>query len=321
MTLPTELDPFEAAVAAAKAEAGEGSPAEPAESSPQDESTEAEEALDQVADDEEEQPEGESVEEPEVLEDTPEESSEEESEEDADEELFEDLEVEEPPAGTQVTEDAVREFLGIDDSVDLEELKNGGLRQADYTKKTQELAAQRKENEKALAFWERFTKSPKEVVEALAVQAGFLEEGQVPQTDVDLPFVSEEQVEARVQEEVEKRLAEHPAVVEAQHAAADQWIDSEFARIEEAYSVTLGPKSRQKVLLAAHNRGTDDLEGVFAILLNQQNQKSTQKKSLQKGAPTRPTGKDTKEANVEPPVGPDAFEQAVEMAMAQAATR
>lgn len=313
MTIATELDPFEAAVAKAMGEPGEGSPDESAESSPQDEGTEPVADSDQAVSDGEEQSGEESVEKTEVLE---------QSESEESEELFEDVEVD-IQEGPQVTEEAVRDFLGIDESVDLEELKNGGLRQADYTRKTQELAAQRSENEKALKFWEVFTSRPQDVARQLAEQAGLIEPGAQPVKVVDMPFRSEEDIEAEVQQRVEERLAEHPVIKSAQEQAADRWIDSEFARIEKEYldGNPLGPQSRQKVLAEAHRRGTTDLEGVFAILLQAQQAKQAQKKSLTSASPNRPTGKGKVEANTEPPVGDDAFEQAVEMAMAEISSR
>lgn len=44
--------------------------------------------------------------------------------------------------------------------VDIEELKNGYLRQSDYTRKTQEISAKNKENEEALALYEYLRQNP-----------------------------------------------------------------------------------------------------------------------------------------------------------------
>ena len=50
--------------------------------------------------------------------------------------------------------------------VTIDELKNGYLRQADYTKKTQEVSQQRKESEEAIRFYEYLKQNP-EAAEAL----------------------------------------------------------------------------------------------------------------------------------------------------------
>lgn len=47
----------------------------------------------------------------------------------------------------------------------LEELKNGYLRQSDYTKKTQELSRQRKETEDAISFYESLKNNPEQLEE------------------------------------------------------------------------------------------------------------------------------------------------------------
>ena len=62
-----------------------------------------------------------------------------------DESLFEGLEL---PEEEESSEPGTYVLPGVDEPVSIEELKDGYLRQADYTRKTQELAASRKEHER-----------------------------------------------------------------------------------------------------------------------------------------------------------------------------
>lgn len=315
MSTTTELDPFEAAVAAAKGESEEGSSDESLEQEPTVE-TEPESDANQADEDGDEQ--AQSVEGPPSDESPEEGESEEETSED---ELFGDLEVPE----LEVEETPQDSFIlpGIDEPVSLDELKDGFLRQADYTRKTQELAAQRKDAEQAMRFWEVFTARPKDVAVQLAVEAGLIEAGDQPVKQVDLPFMSEEQIQAEVDKRVEQELSQHPLLKEVQATAAEQWIDSEFARIEGEYEVKLGPASRQKVLQRAAAQETDNLELVFQGMLYEQQRKTASQKEVIDAAPAKPSRKSTGSEQPVEDLDPDAdpFEAAVEAAKNTMAAR
>jgi hypothetical protein len=254
------LSPFEQAVAAAQAEIdgrqeddpSEAEAVEPLSSSQEDEiEVEVEEDQPSPNDSEQDQ---------EVL-DTP-------ADEDAedDDELFADLEIEDE-AAPEVTPDSFV-LPGIDEPVSLEELKNGYLRQSDYTRKTQELARDREQSAKAEQLFKALTEHPKELATQLAVAAGLIEPGTEPLKVVDLPFRSDDEYQADVQKAVEEALANHPDIVEAQDLLVQQWIDTEIARIEvEVFEgKPLGPKSRDRILQEAIKANTDDLEMVARSL-------------------------------------------------------
>ena len=61
------------------------------------------------------------------------------------------------PIATPVNTKIVVNGIG---EVDIEELKNGYLRQSDYTKKTQEISAKNKQNEEAVALYEYLRQNP-----------------------------------------------------------------------------------------------------------------------------------------------------------------
>lgn len=63
----------------------------------------------------------------------------------------------EKPTTPQTPEKVIIDGVG---EVSFDELKNGYLRQSDYTKKTQDLSRQRKENEDALTFYEMVKRNP-----------------------------------------------------------------------------------------------------------------------------------------------------------------
>ena len=62
--------------------------------------------------------------------------------------------------------------LGDGESVSVAELRDSGLRQADYTRKTQELAAERARNEQGAALLEAYERNPEGTLAYLAQQQG-----------------------------------------------------------------------------------------------------------------------------------------------------
>lgn len=297
------LDPFDAAVLAATSELGEGNPDDDVEGNPpatqEDESTENQAPVEQ--DEQAEQ------------EDTPAEAEGEDSDE-----LFAEVEIEELPEETPEQDPGLHVLPGIDEPVSTEELRNGYLRQADYTKKTQELAAQRNDAKRADQLWSALTEHPVELARQLAVAAGLIEEGQAPVNVVELPFMSEEELQAQVDARVEEALANHPEVLEARQVAGQVWIDNEFAQIEKSYSVTLGPDSRQKVLREAYRLDTDNLELVFLKLKQVAEDRARQLEQAKKAAPRKPTG----QSSVEAPTAPVSnFDDAVALAKAEMAAK
>ena len=73
----------------------------------------------------------------------------------------------EPPVSNEPVKYDI-EGVGIFTADEIKEMKQGSLRQADYTRKTQELAAQRKESEDALKLFEYLRNNP-HIVDAMKV--------------------------------------------------------------------------------------------------------------------------------------------------------
>lgn len=290
-------DPFDAAVAAAEAEiASREDPDQvstdaidplPEESS---EETEVEVGTDQAPSDGEEQVE-------EVL-DTPEGEDTEDSDE-----LLGDLELDEDEVVTDddTPEPELHTLPGIDEPVTTEELRNGYLRQSDYTRKTQEVAAEKARLEKAESFYKALTEHPGELAKQLAIAAGLIEEGAQPVKVVDLPFRSEEDIQAEVDQKVAQALNEHPEVQKAQDVLIQQWIDAEFAELEQEFGKPLGQKSRRLILETADRSNTNDLKLVARALVQKQQDQARKRGDLKKTAPAKPTGPAHQETVTEPP--------------------
>lgn len=229
------------------------------------------------------------------------------------ESLFGDLEIEEEETPPVDLESATFELPGVDGSVTLQELKDGYMRTADYTQKTQRLAEDRKTNEKALGFWEALQGNPDAVVRQLAVQVGLIEEGAQAVKAVEFsPITSAEEMEAEIASRVEAAVAEHPSVQEAQRQEALATIDAEFDRISQEAGVPINVGDREVILREAQRRGVPDLELVFTSLMAQRDKKTAEREALKSAAPARPTGTPSSEAGSGPA---DSFEEAKQRAL------
>lgn len=289
-----ELGGFDDAVAAAvaelEAEAGESE-------TPTDLPSDGPEAAD--TDDQAEDESDEQAEEPTESATQPEEAEEEI------EEIFADIEVSEDPEAEQASPDLESmtfELPGVEEPVSLQELKDGYLRQDDYTRKTQETARTREEYDQAIRLYEALTgENAMSAVRRLAVDAGLIQEGQEPIAEAELsPLRTAEQVEAEIQRRVEQAVSQDPRVLKAQEVEVRQWMEDSFSALEEKYEVTLGPKSRRAILQRAQKAGTNDLDLVFNSLMAQKQKRAAAADELKAAAPSRSTGRSTKQAPDEP---------------------
>jgi hypothetical protein len=160
------------------------------------------------------------------------------------------------------------------ETVTVQELSEGYLRQADYTRKTQDLAAQREQAKQALDFFAAFQSDPEGFARSIGVQAGFLDEGATPIRDIPSAKIpSQEEIDARINEQLEERVSSDPRIQSAEIAAAQVQIDTEFSRLETEYGAKLSAKLREDILGEAFRLGSSDLEGILAKRLVQAQQK------------------------------------------------
>jgi len=162
------------------------------------------------------------------------------------------------------------------ETVTVRELSDGYLRQADYTRKTQDLAAQREQAKQASEFFAAFQSDPEGFARSIGVQAGFLDAGSMPITDIPLAKIpSQEEIDTMLNERLEERVSSDPRIQTAQVAAARVEVDSEFTRLEGAYGVKLSTEFRDSILQEAINGGSADLEGVLTRRIVQAQQKQS----------------------------------------------
>src|SRR5690606_22835815 len=85
--------------------------------------------------------------------------------------------------------------------VSVSELKNGYLRQSDYTKKTQELAAEKEEVKNAIALWEAMRDDPVGTIRQLQKGTPVGAQSSTPAKPQ-----GQNDIEARIEAAVEERL-------------------------------------------------------------------------------------------------------------------
>lgn len=219
---------------------------------------------------------------------------------------------------------------GIDEEVPLSEMKDGYLRQADYTKKTQRLAEDRKafeaEHSAALQLMKALEADPAGTAAALAVKVGLITEDQIGAKVRDLqgayqPPPTREAIEAEVEKRVAEAVAKHPTVLQATAADISRRVDAEFARIEGVHGLKLTTKDRLAVLKKAAEAGTTDLELVVDGMLRRIERRVQAQDTASAAAPARPAGRaPSPTAPVRPKTVEDAFAMALDEMKGQRAS-
>lgn len=202
--------------------------------------------------------------------------------------------LEQPPQGDsyEVTVDGETFLVGIDD------LRGGYMRQADYTRKTQELKELQREAEKAIALMRMLEERPAETLRKLyqRINAGqpLDFEDQISSHNVEQPK-SPIDIEALVEARVAEALANDPRLVAVQQERALGEIYTIFSQIEEDYGVKLTDSDKQLVLEEAQKRQSTDLPFVFGALYSQKLQaerkREAEKRNAKAVSPTVATGR------------------------------
>ena len=138
---------------------------------------------------------------------------------------------------------------GVEQQVSLDELRNGYQRQADYTRKTQELAAERERLAKGEAIVQALEADPEGAINALGNAFG-----------VTLDNQTEEQIlEDLDPEEVRLRRLES-AIEEQNRAQRQQNMQREIAQISEEYGVEI---DQQKLFTHAIKNNINNLRAAY----------------------------------------------------------
>lgn len=198
------------------------------------------------------------------------------------------------------------------ESVTLADLKQGYLRQADYTRKTQELSAQRALLQEAVDFHKAFLDDPQGAALYLAQRAKIVDGNATAPEGVRI--YTEQDVQKMVDERLQKALAEDPRIQEAETATAIQRVNAAFSEIEQEYSVKLTENHKKSILMEARQRGVNDLSLVFAGMLEKARRQRAQTARVNGASPSQPkAGTPAAPANTTPSVQSmaDAFEAAL----------
>lgn len=202
--------------------------------------------------------------------------------------------------------------------IPLGEMRNGYLRQSDYTKKTQALAEERRQTEDATKLFQSYSEDPSEFARALAVEHGWLDPSrQTPLKKIDIPKpLSEAELSARLDELVEERLASDPRVEQATLVEQQRLIEDEFGRLEQKHGVTLSDQRRNELLAEAVERQVFDLDLLLTAKLAELERKARSSDQVIRSGTARPQARGNigQSPDVAPP---SSFEEAWAQAKAE----
>lgn len=235
---------------------------------------------------------------------------------------FEDIEEDEvEPAESPIDLNAKVQVEGHGE-LTIEQLRNGYMMQADYTRSKQALKAERdawaQEQETAVRIIESLQEDPVGLAAYLAVETGLLTEKDLQGRNVDnlreqVRIPKREEMEAEIERQVAERLQSHPEIQQAKVQAVRAEIEREFQQIEQSVGKPLSEKARIKVIeyAAAHN--LDDLTVAFDALSAASARKRAQSAKLKAAAPDRPG---TRGPTADKPAKAETIEDALALALA-----
>lgn len=157
----------------------------------------------------------------------------------------------EEPAETVDAESYTIKVDGEEQSVTLEELQSGYQRQADYTRKTQELASERQRLQQAEAIANALESDPAGTITALSTAFGVSDPLVAPESDDSWEDM----------DPTEQRIAKIEAQMESQAAAArQQAIDKEVVGLKSKY----GEFDERVLFRHALSNGIPNLDAAYA---------------------------------------------------------
>ncbi len=175
--------------------------------------------------------------------------------------------------------------------VSVNELTKGYMRQGDYTQKTQQLADERAESEKAIALYKSIQDDPEGTIRQLYAQTV---QGQTPVEQSTTPKSPD--IAALVEQQVKDQLENDPRLQAYESSTSAANIDATFERIEKTFDLELNEGDRVHVMEKAVELGTPNLEFVFEGLMHQLDrvraeQDNVEKVSTTSGRRSDPTDK------------------------------
>lgn len=174
-------------------------------------------------------------------------------------------------------------------TIRLQDLRDGYMKGADYTQKTQALSEDRKRLEQAEAFMKAYTEDPAEFARAIAEETGWLQPGARPVKDIEgVRLPTDEDFDAEVERRLQAKVEGLPEVQEGRAAAALREINQTFDGIGTKHGVEIPKEVRRSIMQEAHDRGITDLELVFEARIARVRDRQRQSTELRSIAPSRP---------------------------------
>lgn len=178
--------------------------------------------------------------------------------------LFAEL-VEEKPEDEQPKDlDSLTVDVG-GEQVSVAELRAGYMRQADYTRKTQELSEERKDSEVAVNLYRALQKNPTATIQKLWDSH---RQGTpiAPETEEVSGGMD---IDALVEQKLSERLENDPRLKAIEEQRAVDRVNAIFDQLEEVYGTDISDEDRNFVLQKAYEAGTADISMVFGALMQQ----------------------------------------------------
>lgn len=173
--------------------------------------------------------------------------------------------------------------------VRLRDLRDGYMKDADYTKKTQALSEDRKRLEQAEAFMKAYTDDPTEFARSIGEETGWLQPGQRPAKQIEgVKLPTDEDYDAEVERRLQQRMDDSPEVKAGRAAQALREINESFDKIGADNGVVIPDDVRRSIMQEAMDRGVNDLGVLFEARLGRVRDRSRQTSELRSIAPSRP---------------------------------
>lgn len=211
--------------------------------------------------------------------------------------------------------------------VTVAELTNGYLRQADYTKKTQELAEQRKafeaESAAASKLMDALKNDPAGTIASLAVEVGLIQESDlradvISRINQDHRVPSREEMERQIEERAKALVEADPRIQEAEDARLMKQVEDQFAELERIHGVKFSERDQEAILQNAVNMGTMRIDLAYLDLKQKADTIRSQRQTAAASAPqTSQAGRVTDSTNTQPETPPSNMREAWARAKAQ----
>jgi hypothetical protein len=178
--------------------------------------------------------------------------------------------------------------------IQVDELVNGYLRQADYTRKTQQLAEERKafqaESELASKLIQALRDDPAGTVASMAVEMKLIAESDlrpdlVNKINREYRVPSREEVEREISERAKALVDSDPRVQDAEDMKLRAQVEATFSELEAEHGVKLSDRDKDLVLQQAVEMQTMRLDLAYLALKQKADKLRAERQAAKQSAP------------------------------------